>query len=168
MSVTSVIVDADDQHRMHMEPLQEAPLQEGISVGIRTARGRDWSILMVKNLALWNQISLYHMRGAACGWVVQGAIAIAVVVWADDEPNHADQQHGAVRTPVVASHVTVAGITGANCTTCSVTATLHDAAQEGVMWTIAGVVSSCMCDGGPHGADELVVRDSLHIDPCEL
>ena len=76
MSVTSVIVDADDQHRMHMEPLQEAPLQEGISVGIRTARGRDWSILMVKNLALWNQISLHHMRGAACGWVVQGAIAL--------------------------------------------------------------------------------------------
>ena len=35
------------------------------------------------------------------------------------------------------------------------------------MWTIAGVVSSCMCDGGPHGADELVVRDSLHIGPCE-
>ena len=24
-----------------------------------------------------------------------------------------------------------------------------------------------MCDGGPHGADELVVGDSLHIDPCE-
>ena len=77
MSVTSVIVDADDQHRMHMEPLQEAPLQEGISMGMSAARGRDSKTMLdKKTLALWSQISEHHMRGTACEWVVQGAIAL--------------------------------------------------------------------------------------------